>query len=121
MEVHLIAQGKLDMPALVGLPGPIIDLTNIENMIFCVVEGGMMNGQPSVLICVTASDGSYCIQTSLDKLMTATASLTTMAKERWGWEREDGGYTLMPMSSEARKHILEQIKKELEEWDDNTA
>jgi hypothetical protein len=118
MEVTLVSQGSNEAPKLTNLQRPIIDQTNIPKMIFCVVESGMASGEPSVIIAVESPSGTVCIQTSLDKLITATSGMITMAETNFNWTRPEGSATLMPMSKESRKVLLEALKKELEEWDE---
>lgn len=118
MEAVLIAQGKNEPPQLSSLPGPILDLSGNEKMTFAVIEGGMQSGEPAVMIISSDSEGSIILQTSLDKLMTAASTLAALAETRWGWTRPDGHFSLMPPSKEARKTLLEAIRKELEEWGD---
>jgi hypothetical protein len=40
------------------------------------------------------------------------------AESRFGWKRPEGYATIAPPDKETRKFLLEQIKKELEEWDE---
>ena len=118
MEAHILAQGKAEPPRMLDLPLPIIDLSGNEKMTFCVIESGMQSGEPSVMIISANIEGSIILQTSLDKFMTAASTMAALAEERWGWSRPEGHFTLMPPAKEARKSILEAIRKELEEWED---
>lgn len=117
MEIRVLSQGLNEGPKLNDLKIPLLDLTSLMHMTFCVLEGGMVSGEPSVVIAVEFNQGTVCLQTSLDKLITATNLLITMAETNFGWKRPEGSATLMPMSKEARKLLLESIKQELEEWD----
>ena len=118
MEIILIAQSKKDPPKLTNIPQPVIDLTHNETMTFCVVERGMQSGQHSVIIVSSDEDGSICLQTSLDKLITGVSGCAAIAEKQWGWVRPEGHFTMMPPSREAQKVMLEAIKKELEEWEE---
>jgi hypothetical protein len=115
MEIHLIAQGKTDPPRLITIKRPVVDLTDNQVMTFCVIEGGMASGEPSVIIVSQDDEESICLQTSLDKFLSAGSGLAAMA-ENWGWTRPEGYLTIMPPDKETRKVLLEGIKKELEEW-----
>lgn len=114
MEILVTGQGKNDPPRL-DLPQPIIDMTGIERMMFCVMEGGMASGEPSVIIAVSDKEGSVAFQTSLDKFLAAATGMVAYAETHWGWTRPEGYYSLVPPSPEAKKILLEAIKKELEE------
>lgn len=120
MEIDIVVQGKADYPQL-PLGKPILDFSQIEKMTFVLVEAGMTSGEPSVIIAVEhpafiAFPKSVIVQTSLDKLLMAASALASAAETRFGWERPEGHATLMPPSREARRGLLESIKKELEEW-----
>ena len=118
MEMRIIAQGLNDPPQLEDLKSPIVNLSSIDKMTCCVVEGGMVSGEPSVLIIVEQPrGGSVIVQTSLDKFLAAAQGMASMAQSRWGWKQADGAFTLLPMEKETRKHLLEKIKQELEEYD----
>lgn len=117
MEMRIITQGKSDPPQLANLPEPVINLTANETMSICLVESGMVSGEPSVIIISSDREGSVCLQTSLDKFLMAATGMMAAAQGKWGWKQPDGYATLMPMDNDARKAILESIKKELEEWD----
>ena len=119
MEARILRQGKNDPPQLQSIPPVIIDRTHKEDITFCVVEGGMASGEPSVLI--VSEDffqGSVVLATSLDKFLMGASGMAAQAEEHWGWKRPEGHATLMPPDKETRKKILEGIKKELEEWDE---
>lgn len=120
MELVVIAQGKKDPPKMTHIPPPVFDLTHIEALTVCVVEGGMQSGEPSVLIVVSDDNdfGSVVLQTSLDKFMAGASGMAAIAEKNWGWKRPEGHFTMLPPSKEARKVMLESIKKELEEWND---
>lgn len=118
MEMHIITQGKGDPPQLSNIPAPVIDLTGNEVITFCVCEGGMFSGDPSVIIVSSDKDGSVCLQTSLDKFMSGAAAMAAIAETKWGWKRQEGMFSLMPPDKKTGKILLEAIKKELEEWVD---
>lgn len=118
MEIHLVAQGVNDPPALAQIPRPIIDATHIDSMTFALIERGMVSGEPSVIIEVHDEQGSIAVQTSLDKLLAAAYGLKGMAETRFGWVQPEGSMTLMPPSREARKAMLLAIEAELRGWDD---
>lgn len=117
MEVRLIVQKQNDTPQLANIRQPVLDLTHNESITFCLVEGGMKSGEPSVLIVSENKTGSVVLQTSLDKFLTSGAGLLTAAETRFGWSRPEGYATIMPLNKEARRALLESLKKELEEWD----
>jgi hypothetical protein len=117
MEVVIISQGLNDEPKLDTLTQPIIDLTSNERMIFCVIEEGMSSGEPSVIIVSETEEGSVCIQTSLEKIISAVEGMMASAEARWDWKRPEGNFSIGPMPKEARRVMLESIKNELEEWD----
>lgn len=116
MEAHIVVQGKNDPPQIEAVP-PMVDLTWNEVITFCVLEGGMKSGEPSVIIVSQDDEGSVSLQTSLDKFLMAASAMATAAETRWGWKRPEGHATIMPPDKETRKALLESIKKELEEWD----
>lgn len=118
MEMRIIAQGKKDPPQLPNLKEPCINLTHISTMTVCVIEGGMVSGEPAVMIVVEDKEGSVVLQTSLDKFMTSASAMAGMAENYWGWKRPEGNFSLMPPDKATRKTMLEAIKKELEEWDE---
>lgn len=118
MEMHLVFQGLNDPPRLSEITQPIADLTQNPAMTVCLIQGGMQSGEPSVIIVSEETDGSVCLQTSLDKWLMAAIAFVSYAEERWGWKRPEGFATLMPMEKEQRKALLQQIQKELEEWED---
>lgn len=120
MEAHIIFQGKADPPRLTNLPQPIIDLSNNESITFCIIEGGMGSGDPSVMILSSDNDGTVVLQTSLDKLLTSAYAMTVYAETNWGWVRREGHFTVMPPAKPMRKAMLEAMIKELQEWDDAT-
>lgn len=117
MIMHIVSQGKDDPPTLAYLKRPILDLTHNEEITFCVVEKGMGSGDPSVIIVTSDTEGSICLQTSLDKFLSGAAAMSAIAETQWGWKRQEGHYSMMPMEPETRKILLEAIKKELEEWE----
>lgn len=119
MEIRLISQGKNQPPQL-DLKVPIFNYAEVEKLTFALIEGGMQSGEPSVIMVATDPKlgSSVMMQTSLDKLISATTALITMAETRFGWKQTEGAVTLMPMDVKARKALLESIKKELEEWDE---
>lgn len=118
MEIRIVSQGLNEPPKLVGLAQPIIDCTKVPKLTFCIVEEGMSSGEPSVMIACETEQGSFVFQTSLDKYLFAAVGMVTAAMERWGWEQPEGYATIAPPDKEARKAMLESIKKELEEWED---
>jgi hypothetical protein len=118
VEARIIIQGKKDRPQLASLKQPIIDLTQNNVITFCVIEGGMVSGEPSVIIASEDSDGSVVLQTSLDKFIMGATAMMGAAEHHWGWKQPEGHATLMPPDKEGRKMLLEAIKKELEEWDE---
>ena len=118
MKIQIVIQKKTDPPRLAGLKQPIIDLTQNDTMTFCLVEAGMASGDPSVIIVSEDDEGSICLQTSLDKFLAAAVGMKAAAESQLGWVEKEGYATLMPMSKEARKALLEAIQKELQEWDD---
>ncbi len=118
MRIKIIVQKKNAAPQLANLKQPIIDLTHNESMTFCLVEAGMASGEPSVIIVSEDNEGSICLQTSLDKFLAAAVGMKAAAESQLGWVEKEGSATLMPMSKEARKALLEAIQKELQEWDD---
>ena len=118
MELVVIAQSKNDHGKLRDIPQPVVDLTHNEKMTFCVIEGGMGSGEPSVIIVSSDEEGSICLQTSLDKLMSGASACAAIAEKNWNWVRPEGHFTMMPPSREAQKVMLEAIKKELEEWEE---
>lgn len=117
MELRVLCQCKKDPPQL-NVTHPIIDLTSNMVMTVAVVEGGMQSGDPSVLIVSEDREGTVLLQTSLDKFLAAASSMTALAESRFGWKQQPGLFTMMPPDKETRKVLLENIKKELEEWED---
>jgi hypothetical protein len=120
MEAHIIAQGKNEPPQFGNLKGLIVDHTQIATMTFCVCEGGMQSGEPSVIMHVYDPDmaENVFIQTSLDKFLMAAQGLVALAKQDWGWERPEGYASIVPDIDPAkRKELLESIKRELESFD----
>lgn len=118
MEIKFLVQRISDPPKLGYLQRPILDLSENESVTFALIEKGMASGEPSVMIISENENASVVLQTSLDKLISATNLAISNAKAKFGWEQKEGYASLMPMDSSSRKAILEQIKKELEEWDD---
>jgi hypothetical protein len=119
MELNLIIQDKDGPPQLAHIKQPLIDLTSNEAMTIALIEGGMASGEPAVIIVTQDDDGSVAIQTSFDKFLTAASGMMAAAESRWGWKRPEGYISIDPvMPKEARKALLESVKKELEEWDD---
>ena len=118
MKIKILVQKKTDRPKLAYLRRPIVDVTQNETMTFCLIEGGMTSGEPSVIIATEDTAGSICLQTSLDKFLAAAVGMKTAAESQLGWVEKEGYATLMPMEKSARKALLEAIKQELEEWDD---
>lgn len=118
MEIKFILQRVSDPPKLAHFQQPYLNLAANGSLIFALIEKGMVSGDPSVMIISENPEGTVFLQTSLDKLITATNLAVTNAKEHLGWEQPEGYVSLLPMDKAARKAILEQIKKELEEWDD---
>lgn len=49
MEIHVLAQGKNDLPVM-DVKGPLIDVSQNEVLTFVVMEKGMGSGEPSVMI-----------------------------------------------------------------------
>lgn len=118
MEIHITGQGRNEPPKL-QLKMPLGDFTDIESMHFCVIEGGMASGEPSVIIAVEDSECSVALQTSLDKFIAAGVGMIAYAEGHWGWKRPEGSVTLLPpMDKQARKELLLSLQKELQEWDD---
>lgn len=117
MQIKIIIQKKIDGPQLASLRQPVIDCTGNDAMTFCLVEGGMQSGDPSVIIVSEDNEGSIVLQTSLDKFLAAAVGMKAAAESQLGWVEKEGYSTLMPMEKDARKVLLEAIKKELEEWD----
>lgn len=117
MEIKFVVQKVSDPPQLSYLRTPFLDLSENESITFALIEKGMASGEPSIMIISENPEGSVILQTSLDKLITATDLAISNAKHKFGWERPEGYASLMPMDSSSRKAILEQIKKELEEWE----
>lgn len=121
MEAHIIAQGKNDPPQFDPPQKFVLDMTNIPEMTFCVCEGGMVSGEPSVIMAVEGAEEVVFTQTSLDKFLMAASGMVALAQQNWNWVRPEGYATIMPgLTPEKRKELLESIKKELEEWDDTT-
>lgn len=118
MKIKIIIQKETDEPQLADLKRPVIDCTSNDTMTFCLVEKGMVSGEPSVIIVTEDNEGSICLQTSLDKFLAAAVGMKAAAESQLGWVEKEGYATLMPMSKEARKALLESIQKELLEWDD---
>lgn len=116
MQITIVVQKK-DEPPKLNPCAPLIDCTNIDAMTFCLMEGGMTSGEPSVIIVSEDNEGSIALQTSLDKFLAAAVGLKAAAEGQLGWKEKAGYSTLMPMSKDARKTLLEAMKKELEEWD----
>lgn len=118
MQMNVIIQGKDDPPKLSNLPQPIADFTENEEISVCLIEGGMVSGEPSVIIISSDQNGSICLQTSFDKWLMATTAMIAAAESCWGWKRPEGFVSLMPLDNEVRRSLLESIKTELEEWDE---
>lgn len=118
MEVEILVQGKNETPKLRAINPPVMDFSNNEKITFCVIEGGMKSGEPSVMIISQDHRGTAVLQTSLDKFLLAASSMATSAEVGWGWERPEGHASIMPPDRQTRKFLLESIKKDLEEWDD---
>lgn len=118
METRLVAQGKNDPPQLADLKQPVFDFSKNQAITFCVIEGGMVSGEPSVMIITEDKDCSIVVQTSLDKFLSGASWMSATAETKWGWKQPEGHATLMPPSRETRKAMLEALKKELEEWDE---
>lgn len=117
MEMLLIVQGKNDPPKLPFLHPPVVDLSDNPSITFCVIEAGMVSGEPSVMIVSSDHRGTVLIQTSLDKFMAGASGMASAAEFHWGWKRPEGHFTLMPPDAATRKIMLEAIKKELEDYD----
>jgi len=118
MEIQILAQGKDEADKLRFLRGPIVDVTSNEKLVFCVLEGGMVSGEPSVYIASQNPQGTIILATSLDKLLAAAGGLATLAETRWGWERPEGHATLMPPSPEARKAMTVALINDLIGYED---
>lgn len=118
MEMTLIVQGKDDPPQLLNLSQPVVDLSHIPKITFCLIEGGMQTGEPSVMIVSKTEGGSFILHTSLDKFLAGATGMVAAAESRWGWKQPTGYATIMPTDKKTKKALLEAIKKELEEWDD---
>lgn len=117
-EMQILFQGKTDAPKLAFIPQPVVDMSLNPKMVVCVCEGGMVSGEPSVLIASPSAEGSLVIQTSLDKFIAAAVAMQEGCKMRWGWVQPAGHATFLPPSREMRKQMLLQIQKELNEWDE---
>lgn len=120
MEMRIVFQGVDDPPRLndLDLNMSTLDMSNNPAMTVCLIEKGMASGEPSVIILSTEDDVTVILQTSLDKWLMAATAFVSYAKEHWNWEMLEGYFSLMPMEKDARKEMLENIKKELEEWDE---
>lgn len=118
MEIKFLVQGLSDPPKLGYLQRPVLNLSENPSITFALIEKGMTSGEPSIMIISENPEGSVVLQTSLDKFLSAANLAIANAKEKFGWEQQEGYISLMPMDSSSRKAILEQIKKELEEWED---
>lgn len=118
MEVHILAQGKNEPRVVSDINEPVYNYSHIPIMTFCVVEGGMKSGEPSVVILSDVGEGTIILQTSLDKFLMGASGMIALAEKKWGWKRPEGHATLMPPDRATRKKLLEAMKKELEEWDD---
>lgn len=117
-EMQILFQGKEDAPKLAFIPQPVVDMSANPKIIFCVCEGGMASGEPSVLIASPSPMGTVVMQTSLDKLITAALAVQEGCKLRWGWVQPVGFATIAPPDRDTRKKLLLQIRQELEEWDE---
>lgn len=120
MEIEVLGQGKTDPPCLnrYTFMQKVLDLSNMEKLIFCVVEGGVVGGEPSVIIGCPSPHGIAFLQTSLDKLMAATSACASLAESRFNWVRPEGHASLMPPSAKVRKEMLLAIQKELEGFEE---
>jgi hypothetical protein len=116
MQMNVLFQKHGDQPVLRFIKQPVIDLGDNESMTVVLLERGMNSGEPSVLIVSMDDQGSVVLQTSLDKFLSAAQAMATGAEQRWGWKRPEGYSALMPPDRATQKLMLEQIKKELEEW-----
>lgn len=115
MQANIRFQGKDDEPVMTDFIRPIIDLTSIQSMTFCAVEGGMQNGDPSVVIGVETFKGTFMAQTSLDKFLAAAKTMASGAEYHWGWTVPEGYADIIPIGKEARKKMLEDLVKQLQE------
>jgi hypothetical protein len=118
MELKLVIQKKNEPPRLPHLNHPIFDFSHNETIVLALMEAGMKSGEPSVLIISSDNTGSAVIQTSLDKFLAGATGMMAAAEKHFGWKQQEGYATLVPPSKEARKILLEALKKELEEWDE---
>lgn len=119
MEMKLVVQGKNDEPRLADIPEPIFDFSKVSAITFCLIEEGMVSGDPSVIIVSETDQGSVILQTSLDKFLAGAMGMVSAAETHWGWKVPEGYATLMPTDPATRKELLKAIKKELEEWDED--
>ncbi len=115
MEARIIIQDKNDTPQLADIKQPILDCTDNHSITFCVVEGGMASGEPSVIIVSENEMGSIVLSTSLDKFLAAATAMATGAKAHWNWSLPTGHVTIMPLYPKVHKALLKSIKKDLEE------
>lgn len=121
MSARIIAQGRGEPPQLEDVPTPIFDLTGIPEITFCVCQGGMVSGEPSVIIASSSKAGTVMLQTSLDKFLMGASGMSSLATSLWGWKQQEGYASILPgLDKEQRKALLESIKRELEEWDDGS-
>jgi hypothetical protein len=118
VEIKIIIQGVEDPPQMTTLKQPIVDLMDNDKLTVCVIERGMVSGEPAVAIISENNDGSFIMQTSLDKFLSAASGMATAAESRWGWKRPEGHATIMPPDPETRKLLLEAMIAELREYDD---
>ena len=119
MQIDIVAQGLKDPPVL-SPHNAYMDLSRLETMTCIVIEAGMSSGAPSVMIMSGSTGyGNVLLQTSLDKFVSAAYAMLVMAETRFGWKQSEGSFTLLPPDKETCKALLEALKKELEEWDNN--
>ena len=118
MNLQFLVQKKTEHSKLAYLNGPVLDLSSNDTLTLCLVEAGMVSGEPSIVIVSENDMGSIILQTSLDKYLSGAVMAMSSAQTQFGWKQPDGYASLMPMDKASRKLLLEKIKTELEEWDD---
>lgn len=92
IRAHRRSDPPLDFVAPSGLVVHVVD-----RLTTAVVEGGMMSGEPSVMILGVDPNGvGVVVETSLDKFLAAAVAMRGLAESRFGWVQPAGYVSLMP-------------------------
>ena len=116
MPIELRVQSKDGEPGFreEELTRPITDFTKNQTMTMLLMEN---DGSPSIIFASKCYAGTLFMQADLEELMSGVMMAMRVAEEQFGWSRPDGYGNPLAMPTDARRAVLESIKKELETLD----